>query len=116
MPKDDYFRVVYRILNTLYEYMKRGLAPDTGALNAAALGIEDGYRDQVLANLLDDGYVKGISATSYFGGESESGHTVIENLEGIAITTKGMEYLKDNTMMKRVQQFLKGAKEIIPGA
>ena len=80
MPKDDYFRIVYRLLNTLYEYMKKGLAANTEALSAKALGIEEGYRDQILVNLYDDGYIKGIRAESYFGGETEAGHLVIENV------------------------------------
>ena len=115
MPKNDYFRIVYRILNTLYEYMRKGLTANPDAISAKVLGIEYGYRNQVLMNLLEDGYIKGVRVVSYFGGETASGYMAIEDINDIAITTRGMEYLKDNAMMKNVYQFLKGVKEIIPG-
>lgn len=52
----------------------------------------------------NDGYVKGFAIGS-FG---------VKNIEQPYLTTKGYEYLTDNTMMKKAYKFLKEIKGWIP--
>ena len=48
MPKDDYFRVVFIILKALYEYKKEHKKFDLDEISAEVLGINEGYRDEIL--------------------------------------------------------------------
>ena len=47
--------------------------------------------------------------------EDMSGNVYIENLSLVRITTKGIEYLEDNSKMKQAYKILKEIKDWIPG-
>ena len=54
----------------------------------------------------DVGYIKGVRVY-----EDVTGETCIED-DGIRITLKGLEYLQENSIMKRLYKAAKGIKEI----
>ena len=108
MPRDDYFRIVFKILSELYTALKAGERVDVIELTAKALKIPSAYWAEIMYNLLGDGYVKGYSVRKYLSG------TVITGLEDIQITPKGIEYLKENNMMRKVLTFLKEIGELVP--
>ena len=58
--------------------------------------------------LSDEGYIKGVNIQGFLDG----GMGV--NTDNIRITLKGLEYLKENTIMKKIQKTFKGIKEAIP--
>ena len=58
--------------------------------------------------MTDVGYIKGVRVY-----EDITGETCIDD-EGIRITLKGLEYLQENSMMKRIYKAVKGIKEITP--
>lgn len=59
MPRDDYFRLVFKVLSELYTALKVGERIDVAKLTAEALKIPQAYWAEVMYNLLSDGYVKG---------------------------------------------------------
>ena len=108
MPRDDYFRLVFRVLSELYTTLKAGERIDVTELTSEALRIPQAYWAEIMCNLLDDGYVKGYSVRRYLSGAAITG------LEDIQITLKGIEYLKENNMMRKVFTYLKGMGELVP--
>ena len=108
MPRDDYFRLVFKILSGLYRALKAGERINATELTAEALKIPQAYWAEIMCNLLDDGYVKGYTVRRYLSG------TVITGLEDIQITPKGIEYLKENSMMRKVLTYLKEIGELVP--
>jgi hypothetical protein len=108
MPKDDYFRIVFEILKDLYVAKKKAEPVSLIEISADNLKIPQGYRDTILSEMLEAGYVKGFRVKECING------TQIMDLEGIDITPMGIEYLKENGMMKKVMEYLKTIGEFIP--
>ncbi|MCF0260870.1 MAG: hypothetical protein HUJ54_13505, partial [Erysipelotrichaceae bacterium] len=108
IPHDDYFRIEYLILSSLYESIRKGEQPDIGALNYKSLGIPAAYWQFILESLSNSSYVSGVSVLS-----TKQGRMI--DISEIRITRDGIAYLQDNTKMKKEAAFLKEAKEIIPG-
>lgn len=108
MPRDDYFRLVFKLLTELYTALKAGERIDVAKLTDEAFKIPQTYWAEIMCNLLDDGYVKGYSVRRYLSG------TTITGLEDIQITPKGIEYLKENNMMRKVFTYLKEIGELVP--
>lgn len=108
MPRDDYFRLVFKVLTELYTALKAGESVDVTHISAKALKIPYGYWAEITANLIVDGYTKGYTIREYLTGSK------IEGIEGIKITPKGIEYLKENNMMRKVLTYLKEIGEIVP--
>lgn len=101
-------RAIYAILRELErsldceEFDQARISPD-------ALGITRERRDNLLAMLADAGYISGVGVTSF---DSVRRVTVSRP----RITLAGLEYLEDNTLMKRAARVAKGIKDVIPGA
>ena len=108
MPKDDYFRIVFEILKDMYVAKKKAEPVSLIEISADNLKIPQGYRDTILSEMLEARYVKGFRVKEYING------TQIMDLEGIDITPMGIEYLKENGMMKKVMEYLKTIGEFIP--
>lgn len=109
MANDDYFKIVYVILTELYEYKKKGLKVELHAISPARFKIPEGYLIDILYDLLDEGYVKGFKIL-----EAKTGRYIL-SLEDISITMKGIEYLQDNSKMKRMYEALKEVRDWVPG-
>lgn len=112
MAKDDYHVLVYKILAYLYECLKQGEHPSMDYLSCdtKAFPVGESYWNYTLLHLLEDGYVEGFFSVPILGRERG-----IKGLENIQITPKGIEYLQDNSMMKKAGDFLRTLKETIPG-
>lgn len=57
MPKDDYFRIVFEILKDLYVAKKKAEPVSLIKISAENLKIPQGYRDTILSEMLESGYV-----------------------------------------------------------
>ncbi len=106
----DNFKIIYRILKYLeasldYEYI------DVEAISAERLGINHARWEQLFIMLQDDGYIKGIVTTKVLGDDRSR---IVGPITPI-ITLKGLEYLSENTIMKKAANLLKGVKDITPG-
>lgn len=108
MVKDDYHVIVCRLLTILYGCFKTGERVDRNVVSAETLGIPEGYFVNVIEALLRDGLITGAEIVSIGGIESIK-------LMNLKITPAGIEYLSENTMMKKAVKFLKEAKSVIPG-
>lgn len=104
MAKDDYFVIVYKVLIYLYAVLKRKHVFNEAEL-IAALKIKDlseDYFNDVIKMMYDDGLITGLKYTKVWSGE----YLLINELSNMKITSKGIEYLTDNSKMQSVKAFL----------
>ncbi len=110
MAKNDYFVIVYRILVYLRECFMSGERADVEWFGADALGINNGYWNNVMESMMNEGYITGITTVPRIGGAPGI------KLLDVKITQKGLEFLQENSLMAKAARFLKGVKESVPGA
>ena len=103
----DNFQAVYKILSALEAAMD---CPrfDISQISAEKLKVSDERWARYIEMMSDVGYIKGVRVY-----EDVTGETCIED-DGIRITLKGLEYLQENGIMKRLYKAAKGIKEITP--
>ena len=102
----DNFRIIYRILR----YLEKALdydEPDMERISAKALGLSEQRWTALMSMLAKEGYVEGISIQKSFDGE-----TAI-SISNPQITLKGLEYLQENSLMKKAAALAKGVADII---
>jgi len=108
MAKKDYFVITYKILTYLYGCFQAGERPDIAFFGAEVLDINKGYWVNVMESLYNEGYIIGVKFI-------QSGGMQGAKLIDLKITQKGIEYLQENSKMAKAKDFLKAAKDIIPG-
>lgn len=103
----DNFKAVYKILSTLEKAMDLPEF-DIKMINAEKLGVSEERWCRYIEMMLDVGYIKGVEMYVDITGEL--------NVEAkdMRITLKGLEYLQENTMMRKVYNAAKGIKEVFP--
>lgn len=104
----DNFKIIYKILHILEQALDMDEF-DRELISAEVLGISENRYKAILGMLLDEGYIKGIVVLRSIGGSG------IKTGSGTSITLKGLEYLNDNSFMKKAASIAKGIKETIPG-
>ena len=109
MPKDDIFRLIYTILKELYEHKKEGTQTPLEDIGPERLCIPVPYWVSIICDLIDEAYISGAKYRKTKTGKALTG------LDDIEITLKGVEYLQENSMMKKVCAALNGIKDIAPG-
>ena len=100
----DYFVSVYQVLKAIELSSYNNSFSRFETLNLEKLSLNENELEVILKNLTNDGYVQGFAIGS-FG---------VKNIEQPYLTTKGYEYLTDNTMMKKAYKLLKEIKGWIP--
>ena len=104
----DNFKVIYKILKYLESAMDYS-EPDYEPISAAALGLTEERWRLLMKMLTKNGYIDGVVLKQYMRARI----TVIRfNPE---ITLRGLEYLHENSMMKKAMEVAKGITDIIPG-
>lgn len=101
----DNFKIIYKILRLLEEAMDYEEF-DVSLLNPELLGVSENRMNAILIMLQDEGYITGIIYRKGLNGVK---------LNKPVITLKGLEYLEENSTMKKVAGLLKGIKEAVPG-
>lgn len=104
----DNFSVIYKILKILEKAMDFEEF-DFQQISAERLGISICRWAKILEMLVQEGYIQGI-IVSY----SLDGTPFIEN-RNIRITLKGLEYLSENSFMKKAANAAKEVRDWIPG-
>lgn len=79
----------------------------TEAISPAVLGVTKEFYDNVVEMIYNDGYISGIELKKYYNGY------ISYNLEDAKITTKGIDYINENTTMKKIYNTIKGIKDIV---
>lgn len=105
----DDFRLIYQILRILQKSMDLEEF-DTETLSAEALGLSVPKWSRIMTMLLNEGYITGGQAWNAL----DCGYPRVA-LTRPEITLKGLEYLEENTLMKKVSNLAKGIKDTIPG-
>lgn len=85
------FQTIYQILIALVKAMETGEL-DKDRISTSTLGVSENKRRELIILLAEEGYIKGLED------------------DNIKITLKGIEYLEDNSMMKKAAN---SAKSVI---
>lgn len=104
------FTVIYKILKALEQSMDYEEFDDS-LITPEILGVSRERRNKLLIEMQRNGYITGLISFNKLGQHSSQ----IREPTEINITLKGLEYLSDNTMMKKAANMLKGIKDTIPG-
>lgn len=105
----DDFRLIYKILRILQKSMDREEV-DRDILSAERLGLSKPKWSRIMAMLLNEGYITGGQTWNALG----YGYPRVA-LTRPEITLKGLEYLEENTLMKKAANLAEGIKDTIPG-
>lgn len=103
----DNFKIIYNILKYIEKSMDY-TEFDEDNFNHKTFKTTEERFFKLLNNLIKEGYIDGIRCEILLGGYKNI------DIYDPVVTIKGMEYLEDNTMMKKVYKALKGIKEITP--
>ena len=116
MASNDYFVVIYYILKYLYECMKSGVKPDEDVLNLSKYKVKlnDEYIKTIYKNIYKDGYIDGLNIVSVPRLGSDENTEFIRDYKEIRITSKGIEFLTDNSMMAKAKEFIKDFGSLLP--
>ena len=98
MGKDDYFVLAAKILVYLYSKLKGKEKRDISYLSPKTkdFPIEEEYFEYVLLQLEKQGYIENLYVQKYWGGQ------IVKVTDELQITPAGIEYLQENSMMKKV--------------
>lgn len=104
----DNFKAVYKILSQLERDMDKEYA-DMDKCSAEALCVSDNRWMRYIEMMSDVGYIKGVRIVEDITGTRNC------DCRYIQITLKGLEYLQENSIMKKIYNAAKGIKEVTPG-
>lgn len=109
MAKDDMRVIMYKILRYLYRCNKEGIKPNFVDMcyNCKLYSIQKEYWAQIMLELIELGYIKGFIVISTKDGVN------IQPKDTARITLSGVDYLEENSAMKKVKEFLGEAFEIL---
>lgn len=103
------FTIIYKILKSLEKGMDYSEF-DTDCISPERLGVTRERWEKILIMMQKNGYIEGVVITSSL---SDYYERIAEPIRP-QITLLGLEYLTENTMMKKAEKVLKGIKEKIP--
>ncbi len=102
------FTIIYKILSALEKAMdNEDFDPDL--ISPERLNVSKERRDKLLIEMQKEGYISGITVKQYIRQPA-----FIQEPISPHITIKGLEYLAENSMMKKVANLAKGIADIIP--
>lgn len=104
----DNFKVIYRILKHL-ESMMDCEETDISAISHERLGITRERWEQILILLQKNGYIEGIVSTKTL---SDDKAHIVEPIKP-TITLRGLEYLSENSLLKKAGNMLKGIVDTV---
>ena len=102
----DNFRTIYRILKALEKAMDFDEF-DMDSISPESLGISENRWLKIMVMLTKEGYIEGLSIRRGLGVEYLISGTHPE------ITLRGLEYLNENSLMRKAAAFAKGVAEAL---
>lgn len=102
----DNFKVIYHILSYLEKAMDYD-EPNIDFISTDTLKISQQRWTAIMEMLLSKGYICGVSFTRSVGGK------ITLSVSSPRITLRGLEYLKENSVMRKVTNAAKGIADII---
>ena len=106
----DNFKIIYRILKYLEQHLGEE-ALNMDKISHEELGISFLRWEALLRMMQEEGYIKGLV---YEQTMSDSSPHVVMPIRP-NITIKGLEYLTENSFMKKAENAFKTIKEFVPG-
>lgn len=103
----DDFKAIYRILSALKKAMDYPEF-DVSQISAEKLGVSKERWARYIEMLADSGYIKGVCIETDLSGETDV------ECDYIRITLNGLEYLQENSLMRKAYKAAKGIKEVTP--
>jgi len=103
----DNFKIIYKILKILECAMDEDNF-DKSEVSFEELKISEARWIKLMEMLASEGYIQGVSIINSLGRT----HLGIK-IADIRITLKGLEYLEENSLMKKAAHLIKGVTEII---
>lgn len=100
------FKTIYHILKALLLAMETGEL-DKDRISSATLNVSENKRRELIILLAEEGYIKGLLHKRYIDG------VIAYQDDDIKITLKGIEYLEENSMMKKVANLAKGVIDTV---
>lgn len=105
----DNFKVIYKILKLLEKHMDCEEFQKE-LIDNEQLGISSERWSRIIKMMVDNGLIEGIRIVEY------DGQTVPQvRMYAPAITLSGLEYLEENSLMKKAANIAKGIKDTVPG-
>lgn len=101
--------IMCRILAELYYAMKHGVTITDGLVGAKALEVEPSYWSAIMQELVDQGFVVGVKPF-----HDMNGQVIDLNLDNARITLSGVEFLENNSGMRRAIRYLKEMGSVAP--
>lgn len=101
------FNTIYKILAALKASMDYGVF-DMKLISAEQLGVSEPRRIALLMMLVQAGYISGLSFDETAAGD------VMMSITHLRLTLKGLEYLEENSLMKKAYRTVRGIKDLIP--
>lgn len=110
MPKDDYFAIVYKILEYLYSCMRNGEPVDIEKIrwDSKAIDINQSYWEDIIRNMYEEGYIRDVFLINAINLPKPA-----IKFGNLSITQKGIEYLQDNSKMQKAAGVVKTVAEIL---
>ena len=102
------FNVIYKILQHL-ERMLDYEKPDMSMITPTALNISETRYNALIAMLVKNDYIEGLGLQKYI---DEEVYRII-SIDDMRITLKGLEYLYENSSMRKIAQGLTGVIDVI---
>jgi hypothetical protein len=103
----DNFKLIYIILSQLEKDMDKP-SVDIDAISYEILCITENRWLNIIEMLYRDGYIIGVTINREITGNKNY------NCDNMAITIKGLEFLKNNSLMKKAYKTAKGITDLIP--
>ncbi|MCX7715035.1 MAG: YjcQ family protein [Clostridia bacterium] len=103
----DNFKIIYKILKILEAALDLDEF-DKSLISTESMVISQNRWNSLMEMMAAEGYIQGVSVIKSIAG------TEIK-LGGIKITLRGLEYLNENSLMKKAANLAKGIKDTIPG-
>lgn len=104
----DNFKAAYKILSQLEKDMDKP-EPDIDKIDDEALCVSETRWIRYIEMMSDVGYIKGARIVRDITGD------VSCDCSEMRITLKGLEYLQENSIMRKFYNAAKGIEEITPG-
>ena len=101
-------RTMYRILKTLLKYAGRQDFTNE-LISAKKLGVSYEEWSYIMILLQKSGYIEGVQYTQTLSQRFPE----IVDIDHVGITLSGIEYVEENTTMKKIGELLKEVGEII---
>ena len=98
----DDFRIIYKILRILQKSMDLGEF-DKSSISAEILGLSIPKWNRIMAMLLNEGYISGGETWNAM----DCGYPKVA-LTRPELTLKGLEYLEENSLMRKAADLAKG--------